>query len=989
MNRFAIVKEQAAVFCFNRNSKESAGLKRVIGYVRNDIKEITGILPELYEMTTDHLPSDLTYSGRNMIVAGTVGENPYIDRKIKENKVNVREIVGKRESYRMLVITDQEEARGNNILIIAGSDKLGTIYGLLHLSEVMGVTPWGYWADVKPATSDVIEINYDKLSCVSKEPTIRLRGFFLNDEWPSLRNFVMQAFGGFNEYFYEKVFELLLRLKGNFLWPAMLSASFSLDGRKDPLANASLANELGIIMGTSHHEPIMRAGEEFSHFKSSHNAVRYGKDWNYDTNTKGLDKFWEDSALRNKPFRNLITVGMRGERDSMLLDTNSLLKDNIELLQKVIRAQKKILKECGMEQRPKVLALYKEVEDYFYGDETSEGLKDWEELEDVMLLLSDDNFGNIRTLPSKEQWNRHAGWGMYYHLDYHGGPISYEWVNSTPITKIWEQMCMAYEYGIRDLWIVNVGDLRPQELPLSYFMNLAYDFETYGSKAINKTAAFTKLWVKEIFGPWLEEKQLKYVVEILNEYTKMNGDRRPEAVYPETFSILNEKEALRELNRAKHIEQLVADIEEKVPSDMIDCFYGLLSFPALASANVRKMSIYAALNQFFYQNHCSMANTFDQFTKECIQKDQELVEDYNEKIADGKWKGMMSSNHIGFRRWNDEGWSYPKTMFLPEEEVRNPLLFVEGSEVAYTMGATKTLLFTSTEQETYDLLVCHETEDEVAFSNEPWIVIEQEKIHQNALRLRVSVDWSECDRKTVSSLQVMVGQTCFVVPVQIDLFEVPEGLCENCFVESKHVISMEAIHYTKKSSKGGKLVDERLECLAWNRIQKFLKPVEEVDSGYCYPEWKKIEGYGRSLGAMKVFPTTYSNESPKDAPYLLYQFFLQHEGTYRLNLQLAPSNNVEKGKGMRIAYSLDESDFITVDTLPKNYMAGENTDSFWCKAVLNQAREYSKKIVLTQGVHTLKIAAVDAGIVLQKIELYQNSSNTYYGYQETYHIKSK
>lgn len=989
MNRFAIVKEQAAVFCYNRNSKEAAGLKRVIGYVRNDIKEIAGILPELYEMTTEHLPMDLTYSRKNMIVAGTVGENPYIDRKIKENKVNVREIEGKRESYRMLVITDQEEARGNNILIIAGSDKLGTIYGLLHLSEVMGITPWGYWADVKPAKSDFIEINYDKLSCVSKEPSIRLRGFFLNDEWPSLGNFVMQTFGGFNEYFYEKVFELLLRLKGNFLWPAMWSASFSLDGKKDPLANAALANELGIIMGTSHHEPIMRAGEEFTHFKASHNAVGYGKDWNYDTNAKGLEKFWEDSALRNKPFRNLITIGMRGERDSKLLDAKCGLKDNIELLKKVILAQKKILKECGMEQRPKVLALYKEVEDYYYGDETSAGLADWDELEDVMFLLSDDNFGNTRTLPSKANWNRHGGWGMYYHLDYHGGPISYEWVNSTPITKIWEQMCMAYEYGIRDLWIVNVGDIRPQELPLSYFMNLAYDFETYGSKAINKTVSFTKLWAKEIFGPWLEEKYRKRVEEILNEYTKLNGDRRPEAVYPETFSVMYEKEALRELNRAKHIEQLVADIEKKVPSDMKDCFYGLVSFPALASANVRKMAIYASLNEFFYQNQCSMANIYDRLTKDCIRKDQELVRSYHEDMARGKWRGMMSSNHIGFRKWNDEGWSYPKTMSLLEEEVRNPSLFVEGSAAANTEGTTKTLLFTSTEKEVYDLLICAREQDDIILQYEPWMVIEQENLHQNALRLRVSMDWSQYDGQTTSKIQVMVGTTCFCVPVQIDFVDVPEELGKNCFVESKQVISMEAIHYAKKSSKGEKLVDERLECLAWNHIQKFLQPVQEVDSGYCYPEWKKIEDYGRSRGAMKVFPSTYSCESPVDAPYLLYQFFLQHEGTYQLNLQFAPSNNVEKKRGMRVAFSLDEADFVIVDTLPKDYMAGENSNLFWCKAVLNQVRESSETIVLTQGVHTLKIAAVDAGIVLQKIELYQNPSNTYYGYQETYHKESK
>lgn len=987
MNRFAIVKEQtAAVFCINQAAKEYQGLKRVTGYVQQDMKTITGILPEVYEMNSDRLPEENVYQGRNLIVAGTIGENPYIDQKIAENRVNVREIEGKRECYRMLVITDQQAAKGSNLLIIVGSDKLGTFYGLLHLSELMGISPWQYWGDVKPVTRKEIEIGYDQLSCVSREPSIRYRGFFLNDEWPSLGKFVMQAFGGFNELFYEKVFELLLRLKGNFLWPAMWSASFRLDGKENPLANAMLADELGIVMGTSHHEPLMRAGEEFNHFKSNSNEEGYGKDWDYYRNPRGLEQFWKDSVIRNQPFKNLITIGMRGERDSKILGENSGLKENIQLLKDVILAQKRILKEHGMEKEPKVLALYKEVEDYYYGDEKNEGLEQWKELEDVMLLLSDDNFGNTRTLPTKANWNRKGGWGLYYHLDYHGGPISYEWINSTPITKVWEQMCMAYEYGIRDLWIVNVGDLRPVELPLNYFMDLAYDFDQYGSKALNTTGAYLKQWVKQNFGQWLEDKRLAVIENLLNGYTRMNGDRRPEAVYSDTFSILQEHEAWRELNRAKQLEHQAETLGYKMPQEAKDAYYGLVSFPAMAAANLRKMQIYAGLNEYFMRERCELANYFHQRTQECILKDQELVRGYNEEMSGGKWNGMMSSNHVGFHCWNDEGWSYPMTDQLCDKQWEETILFTEGNEHGITSGDVVLPVFTSIEKESYEMLLCHAENSSVDFCRESWVDIKQESINSKATRFIIQVNWEECKQDCDAVLRIAVDHKIFTVLIQVRQIEMPQNLSGRVYVESKGYISMEAIHYTAKSEPNEKMTDERIHALAWNPLQKFLQPLEYTDSGYCCPEWKAIENYGRGDGAMKVFPAVTECQEIQNAPSLEYRFYLHHSGEYTMKVYLAPSNPLMKKQGMRIGYSMDEAAFDISDTVPEGYRAGESEDPTWSRAVLNNVRENIRKYQLSEGLHTLKIAYVDPGIVVQKIELYQKESNTYYGYRETFHL---
>ena len=986
MNRFVLADQQTAVFCLNQEAKEYKGLRRVMGYVCNDIMEITGRMPEILPMKGDKLLQEGTYAERNIVVAGTIGENAYIDQKIKENKINVREIEGKRECYRMLVIKDQDMVGNHEILVIAGSDKLGTIYGLLHVSELMGITPWGYWADVKPKKKDKVEIPYELLNCVSKEPSIKLRGFFLNDEWPSLGNFVSQAFGDFNEKFYEKVFELLLRLKGNYLWPAMWSAVFSEDGESDHLANARLAEELGIIMGTSHHEPLMRAGEEFDHYKSDSNDKGYGADWNFYTNPRGLKEFWNDSVVRNKEFRNLITIGMRGERDSKILDESCGLKENIQLLKDVILAQKEILKNNGMEHEPKMLALYKEVEDYYYGDDTCEGLKDWEELDDVMLLLSDDNFGNARTLPTIKNWNRKGGWGLYYHVDYHGGPISYEWINSTPIAKMWEQMCEAYEYGIRDLWILNVGDLRPQELPLTYFMSLAYDFDTYGSKAVNTSRQFLSTWVKSIFGEWVNDKIVKDIETLVDGYTRMNGDRRPEATYEDTFSILNENEAGRELQRALDLEQLEAETAKKIPSAIQDAYYGLVGFPVCATANLRKMMILTSYQKYFAKEKCVLANELHQRVQDCILRDQELVRKYNEDMAGGKWKGMMSSKHVAFVNWNDEGSAYPTTTPVEASMLNNAQMFVEGQVGACDFVGASLPIFTNTEKEIYHILITNDKMDTLTVKSEPYVACVWTQLTKEAAVAEVTIDWQQLQKSEESILEINVNGLQYQVKVQAMMIQLPAQQERNLFIESKGYISMGAADYVEISERKEYMDDERLMPLAYNTAHKFLQPIIQEDSGYCYPEWKELKAYGRAESSMKVLPSIYSCSNPEEAPAITYRFYIEHEGDYTMNVHYAPSNNLEKFKGLRTAYSLDDGKYEIVDLLPEGYMAGESADASWSKAVLDNVREQKMHYHLSKGIHTIRIALVDAGVVIQKIEFYQKPSNTYYGYRTSCHL---
>lgn len=448
-----------------------SGRNQSYGKVAHDVELVSGKKPQI--LVEKEIPETLESSGEDWtIIAATKGKSSFLKKLEEAGSAELKELEQKRECYAW-IFPEIKNRTKSNLLVIAGSDKRGTIYGLFHLSEMLGVSPFVDWCGLMPPKQEKIELRED-MACISKEPSVRYRGFFINDEWPAFGNWCNHNFGGFNAKAYDHVFELLLRLKGNYLWPAMWSARFADDG--PGLLNAELADEYGIIMGMSHHEPCLRQGEEYKYLRGK-NSV-YGDAWNFRTNREGITKFWEDGLKRSGKFENVITVGMRGEADTAIMGKNATLEDNIQLLRDVLKTQKKLIQEHvnpDLTRVPRMIALYKEVEEFFYGDEKTKGLMGAEELEDVILMLCDDNYGNLRTLPTEEMRKHAGGYGMYYHLDYHGWPVSYEWINSSYLPKIWEQMSMAYDFGVRELWMVNVGDIATQEFPLSFFLDMAYD----------------------------------------------------------------------------------------------------------------------------------------------------------------------------------------------------------------------------------------------------------------------------------------------------------------------------------------------------------------------------------------------------------------------------------------------------------------------------------------------------------------------------------
>lgn len=930
-------------------SGKDRGITRIASAVADDFrKTVNALHHEIRVARTDNPGNGACANADIVIVAGTLGEDDFIDQVIKPIE-SVNRLANQRESYLFSTI----EYKGSELLIVAGSDKLGTEYGLLKLSELAGVSPWHYWADITIIPGTEVVVDKSVLNQVSGEPAVKLRGFFMNDEWPSLGNWVHTSFGGFNELFYEKVFDLLLRLRGNFLWPAMWTGVFSEDGKTFPTASAELAFELGIIMGTSHHEPLFRAGEEFSHLATDSNDKGYGKDWNYHTNARGLYSFWEDAVRRNRDFSSLITVGMRGERDSKILGEQATLQDNIDLLKKTISDQKKILRENGLGETRKVLALYKEVEDYYYGDNQTEGLESWPELDDTMLLLSDDNYGNLRTLPGENNRDRQAGWGIYYHFDYHGGPISYEWVNSTPITKAWEQLTTAYAHGVRDLWVANVGDLRPCELPLNYFMNLAFDFGKWSRP--NQTGEFLRMWGKEQFGEETDEKTHTVIAAILDEYTRMNGDRRPEAIHGDTFHDEDDNEALSELYRAQNLISLIEKARPMIPESRKDAFFGLVEFPAAASANLRKMMIYSGLQKRFAERSVSFANELRERVLACIDTDIELTRKYNEEMSGGKWIHMMSSKHVDFVNWNEEGSKYPDPAFLALPEKGKMIVSVSGSEEFAAEGKLKLPVFTNTDRREQRIVLMNSGQEIIEYDVscfEKWISIKRTAIGRNTYELRVNPDWSVLtDNACGTILITSAGQTVEVLleAVCIDLKSIPAGH----FVEADGIISMPSDRYIRKS--------------------------EPAPS-----EWVRLENYGKSEVSMKAYPLDMNYADPTTAPFLEYCFTVTNAGKYTITAYIAPANNPVKGKGLHLAMSLDGATPYVMDTLPEGFAAGDTEDHNWCRYVLNNGRRCPMSADLSSGNHTLRFIQMDAGVVLQKIEITRKPSQTFYGYLPTF-----
>ena len=948
------------------------GVIRVTEKVAHDVELVSGKKPQI--LVEKEIPETLESSGEDWtIIAATKGKSSFLKKLEEAGSAELKELEQKRECYAW-IFPEIKNRTKSNLLVIAGSDKRGTIYGLFHLSEMLGVSPFVDWCGLMPPKQEKIELRED-MACISKEPSVRYRGFFINDEWPAFGNWCNHNFGGFNAKAYDHVFELLLRLKGNYLWPAMWSARFADDG--PGLLNAELADEYGIIMGMSHHEPCLRQGEEYKYLRGK-NSV-YGDAWNFRTNREGITKFWEDGLKRSGKFENVITVGMRGEADTAIMGKNATLEDNIQLLRDVLKTQKKLIQEHvnpDLTRVPRMIALYKEVEEFFYGDEKTKGLMGAEELEDVILMLCDDNYGNLRTLPTEEMRKHAGGYGMYYHLDYHGWPVSYEWINSSYLPKIWEQMSMAYDFGVRELWTVNVGDIATQEFPLSFFLDMAYDFDRWGSRALNCTQEYTRKWVRQQFGS-VEEETQDTIADILEQYTKIIHRRRPEALNPETYHPVQEKESSRIFEEAEQLLKKLQDVYEtieKTNPQNLSAFIALVYYPAFGTMNLVKMQILAGWNHYYANLGAVCANDYGDEVERCMEQDRKAVEMYHQ-MDQGRWYGMGMSQHIGFTHWNEDECRNPVVMRVIPLKKRSILVaadgtaqHAEGSPWLDNTMKLKDFLNPDCTRASVTLYSRSDLKAEYKVLKKPgWLSVEPmegwlDGVSQKKVRLNLTLikqRLPETNQDTIQdSLEIATpeGKCEITVPVYTGNLQDKK----NVFVDTMGYLSIEAAHYV--NSVPGNYKDRQVK-------------------------FENLQGYGKTNSAMKAFPSDACTVPGQDAPYLEYQFVLEESGTYEAEFYMQPSNPVTRENQLLYAVRINEEMTETVNAVEKDYQVGDQAEK-WAEGVLSQIRRQTVSIKCRAGFNTLRVYHVTPGFVLEKIVIYpmgEKPEESYLGPAETYH----
>ena len=596
------------------DTNDCKGVSYAAHALLKDIKSVSGATATL---TSDAGFLKKADTARPAILVGTIGHSAAIDQLVKQKRINGNLLKGKREKFIITLIDGQ--------LVIAGSDRRGTIYGIYELSQQMGVSPWYDWADVPVEHHDSIFVN--KGIYTDGEPAVRYRGIFLNDEAPCLTSWVKNTYGtDYGDHrFYQRVFELVLRLRGNMMWPAMWGWAFYADDSE----NEKTADEMGVVMSTSHHEPMARNHQEYAR-----NRKGWGP-WNYQKNKANLQKFFREGIERMKGTEQIVTIGMRGDGDeAMSAEADTKLMTNI------INDQRKIIADVTgkkASETPQVWALYKEVLDYY-----DKGMK---VPDDVTLLLCDDNWGNVRRVPNTQERKHKGGWGLYYHVDYVGAPRNSKMLNCTPVQNPWEQLTLAYENGIDRLWILNVGDLKPMEYPISQFMDMAWNPHKYSANNITR---HTRDWCAQQFG----ESQADEAARLLNLICKYNGRCTPEMLDKNTYSLEN-GEWQEVVNQYLKIEADALRQYNSLPAAYHDAYRQIILFPIEVMSNLHQMYFAQAMNNQLYEQGNPKANIWADVCENHFKRDSLICDEYNHKMAGGKWNGMMTQKHIGYTSWHD------------------------------------------------------------------------------------------------------------------------------------------------------------------------------------------------------------------------------------------------------------------------------------------------------------------------------------------------
>lgn len=997
--------------------ENSDGAGIALKTLASDIELVSGIKPTV--------TNDLSSISGMAVIAGTIGESATIDSLIANGKITTTDINNKWESYVIKVVNNPIANHPNitRALVIAGSDMRGTIYGIYKISEAIGVSPWVWWADSYPVRSAKLTFS-GTTEIIQGEPDVKYRGIFLNDENPGLSPWVNEFFkefkvlerwgssvgsAGYNHHFYVKVFELLLRLKGNYLWPAMWNNAFHMD---DPL-NGILANQMGIVMGSSHHEHMDRADKEWN-WAGKGNTWIYDEatgivtkkagvsgtatgEWDWSGNKQNIINYWRASIIERADRETIVTLGMRGQEDTPLIPEGTT-EQNVATLGQIIDEQVKILEgtfgEEGAKEVPKTLILYKEVEEYYYGFQKTDaevaagGFASMQGLvvtdigdnknivsldvpDHVTLMLCDDNFGNVRTLPTTEMLSERydsndkfnpskGGFGMYYHFDYHGGPISHEWLGQTPLEKVNDNMTKAYEAGVDRIWIVNVGDLKPKELLIDYFINLGYDYDKY--KDINMADEFINDFLTREFADASAET-IKKGEEALNTYFQLTGARKAETLAVNTLALHNFDEADRIL---RQWEVSVAKAEagyDAVLDYKKDAWYQHVLFPVRAAYNVYRMNIYAYFSKVYAKEKLPIANVYADLSELAFQQDALDHGYYNSTLANKKWYQLMAQKHINYTQWDSARVRGPE---VERVDVKNgidlAIRLINTSAIVKSGTAADTLSFNTLANEAKYIDIYNAKGGALNFkasASAEWIVLGSTKgVSNGKARLAVNIDPAKVSADSIGKITISAGGKSIAVNVSVKKFNTT--LTEKTYLETDGYVS-----------------------IAPERFVNHNEVTQGVGDDAVTYKWMTIENYGRDYGARAIRVNHHGQywENADEVPYVEYKFYIQNAGKYRVNVFLTPAVNskdkvqVPLLEQLRFAMTIDGwTD--TKTSIAEGFHPGNYSPTDWQYGVLNNTRMIqSDEVTLAAGEHVLKISAVDAGVVIQKIIIADSEVN--------------
>lgn len=904
----------------------------------DDVQRVTGVRPSV--------SSSLDELTGTAVIVGTLGDSAGVEASLPASDVNTASLAEKQESFVITTIQTPISSVDSCVLIV-GSDRRGTAYGVYELSKRIGVSPWYWWADVAPTERESLAV--EATTYREGPPSVTYRGIFLNDEDFGLRPWASDTFApdeaadrpGLGPKTYARIFELLLRLKANTIWPAMHPNTKAFYRYPE---NADVAAKYAIVVGTSHCEPMHR------------NNVDEWEDafgeWSYATNGERIRNYWRTRVENVADYENIFTLGMRGIHDSGMPGGDTR-EGRIELLQRVLDDQREMLADTQnrpVEEIPQVFCPYKELLDLYRG-----GL---DVPEDVCLMWPNDSHGYIRELPTETERERAGGSGIYYHLSYWGRPHDYLWLSSVPPGLVKTEMGKAYDAGAREYWIVNVGDIKPTEKEMEYFLDLAWDTEGVRSESVS---TWMKHWATREFG----EAHAGEVAQILADYYRLSRARKPEhmgwsTVYPNTepddpaFSFTHAgDEARRRTEAFRQLVDRAESVYEALPRVRRASFYQLVLYQIRCAAAMSEKFLHAARNRLYAGQGRTTANRYAELTESAQDRIEAETQYYNEDLVGGKWKEMMSAHPRDLPAFDVPGTGH----YTPTDGAALGVVAegrsapVRGDEVH---SPTLPTFHSHVDRERFVDVFARGT-DPVEWSatvSDEWIQLSTwGGTVDGERRLWISVDWDVAPTGQTSG-EVVIESPGVRKVVGVEAVALASNPMSD-FIEVDGAVAIEAEHYSRA-----------------------------VDGSPG--SWKRCDVPGRVSGTtVAVDPSVFSSHSPEsdDAPRLEYDIVLNATESVEVEVQCVPTQALDSERDLRYTIALDDGKRRAVSIDPE----GDEHDPEWQRNVLRGAAiGVSVHHVDEPGKHTLRLSALDPGLIMDRIVVYANGERTtYLGPRET------